>query len=629
MSVPISGLATRSNNPASAILGNTNAADSAQFTTLEEIGTNQNIEASADVKDFGIYPVTRLSNAYLLTTYETNDIISKNVTTGESSSFTISNTYVGWVHSHEVYLSIPITIKCQTIDTGDGPTAANDPLLINNPKAQMISCFFAKNQDQSGYNTANNSESIRYTPGLPFSKGLFPNRPLIQMLKSAQFYAGNNSQNLGRTTSFDQPNLSFISYMCKEGSESATYDNIGPAVSNTVSCLNTYGIFKTPNFNLPPLTSCSDTDDVADRMNDCSLEAFEKLIRSVSESAPGTTSDVGQDGLRTFKKNIRISIPLRLISEFYAVPKMLPPEFKQKIILQVYNNPTVVYTGIQKYLGGGDQPAFNFRDVNFTIEPNLGLTPQLQYRSRVLTPAVQRGVNAQWAQSAFCYNYETADYYQIAAGTTNPISANFQVSAQRPVRLGIFLTASKGNSQQIGQVSRVKYAQNQLMPWVDDNYAPIRVREIKVYISGRGQVEYSNYEDNNSDNALTNFECIFHNINRHDWCGYNTHTGDHESQVRGTISSGMTGFPIWIPITPGSVVDTSNYPIDLGAVQMRIVVNTDRPLHKDIQVNIIKIVPQQLCLDTNQKAVVIEWPARVVYRGGSTVMNQTPVRMNN
>lgn len=615
-------------------IGNANAAQATQFTTVDSIPANTNIEAVADIADMGLYPRVKLNNQFLYTHLEEIDPTTFNVGTGATSTVTFQFTLSSWTYTTDMTLELPVTISATTRANYNAATAGNkgvDPLLINNAAAANEAAFLLTTPTNQWWSAAatDNANVAPSRPGLAFSKGFYPNRAVLQLIKSAQIYGGTNNQPLGRTPMMDFPNLSTIPDIDRVGNEDgAIIGVIGAPLSNI--CLDAPGTGWNVDNAFPigtPITYSDGRTNTSHRCNDEQMTAFESVVRmaSVANGATGVYAAAGNT--TTYTNSFVLSLRMGLISEFFKKNKALPPEFKFKITLVFQNNPIVMYKGLQKVRGSGDT-AFRFVDSDFTLAINTALRPQIKLKGLVLNAPVQNQLNLLWTNNVFTYSIETADPYVIPS-TSFPYQQVIQTSSQRPFLLKIVVQAIRGASRTFAldgaDVTTAFYQEGQSMPWVDVNLAPVKITELKVFISGKTLFQYTNYTQGNGDLIATGFETIINTWNRRNFRKYNELPGDFERQIKGTIISGTSGFPIDIPITPGAVVDNANYPMDQGSVQIKLYIKTSAQLHPNTQITVYKILPQQISVDANNKVSLTEWPAMVVQEGRGSVLKQPTV----
>jgi hypothetical protein len=597
-------------------IGNANSYQASQISTLNNVPANSNLNFVSDDSDMHLYDPTTLNNKYLYSTFETADITQQNVSSGESSSIVMQFSNPNWVDTSEVFLEWPVKLTVTTpavINTDHNYIV--DPILVNNPMAAL--CCSA-NIDQGSipiysYNPSEYADLRQpYQPTTTFDNGYYPNDAVIQLFSQIQVYGGTNNQPLGRTTMFQQPNLSVIGQVDKMSQDTATiWGYSGVSIS---SCQETNQLIARKELSAAgkPWKSINDnyilsTGNVSNKTTRVPFEAmqsFEKVIRMASMTS-GATYIQGANS-NTFTNTFVISIPMSKISEWFKANKSIPPEFRYKLTFNYYNNPVNVYTGFLTKLQDDIQVK---SDVKFFLSSNVnpatgGSLPQLKYRSYVLNPTIQEGLNLKWSANPFTYNIESSEPYVM---NNYPYNAVISTSQQRPLELMICVFAI--NDKQDGSE---QYQKNSLVPWLDENGQAIDIKEINIYVSGKTVISYTNQSTTQNDFIPTGFENIIARKQGQCALGYSPQPGDNQSVQRGTFTTNTLGAPIIIPIAPGMLWDNSIYPTDQGAIQLKLVINTSKKLHPDFSITVFKKFTSQVSVDINLKTSLTEWPARII-----------------
>ena len=585
-------------------IGSANVYQASQISTLNNIPANSNLRFVSDDDSFHLYEPTILDNSVQYSTFETTDVTaSNNAGGGSTGSYTFQFNNPNWVNTSEMYLEWPVTISVTmpAVPGGATPTAPSpayyDPIIVNNNN--FISYFPVGSPAMQGC----------------FDHGLYPDEAVIKMFKKFEVYGATNNQPLGKTTMFDQPHLSTISQIDKLSAESAMiWGQSGIGISSTKQAnMNIPSTGVTPSANDDFVYSTSSIGMKGRRVPLQALQSFEALVRMAS-TACGATNNAN-----VFTNQFIVSIPLAKISEWFKTIKSVPPEFRYKLTLTYFNAPTPIYTS---YVGG--------LPVQFLLSANTNINPQIKFRSFVLNPTLQEQLNLKWSRNVFTYNIETAEPYQIPARLF-PYVQVIQTSQQRPLLIRICVQAIAGLATvPAAATPNTYYIPNQLVPWLDDNNAPITVTEIDVFISGKTVIRYENLSLTQGEVLTTGFENIANVLSAKSALRYSNLPAGVERMQRGTFTTSISGAPIDLQLTPSMMWDNSAYPTDQGAIQIKVAIKCSARLNSNFQITIYKYYTQQISVDTNLKATLTEWPARVVQNQGinSTLVQPTVIPGN-
>lgn len=601
--------APNSNVPVSTI-GSANVYQGSQISTLNTIPANSNITFRADDEPFNLYKQTTLDNTFLLSTFETFGVTSQAISgTNETSSYTFQFTLPNWSNTRDAFLEWPVNIFTSTLpnQADDVILTGNDPMLLNNTYVT------------SGLKYVNNTPIKENLPGGSFLGGQFPNEAIIQTIKSVQVYGATNNQPLGKTTMFDQPNLSTIGLFERENNTTATINGYSGL---PISGVKFYPASYIKNAENPESNGNYDTTFLggehprARMVNKNASTSFEATVRCASVAVVGTKKTAG-DGGNVFNNKVIISIPLWKLSEFFRTNKSLPPEFRFKITITFYNAAKVLWVG-GSWLEGIPGIVYG--------GPNTTVAPVIKTRTFVLNPTVQEGLNLKWARNVFTYDLETCEPFIIPSSQYPYRTKTIQTSMQRPLMLRICVHATKDNLGDTTKSFPVRYFANSLVPWIDSNFNNIAINEININISGKPVIRYENDTLTQNGWIPTGFDNIIDLYNQRNGMAYSVQPGNVCPRIYPmSFANGYTGAPIDIPISPGMLWDNTVYPTDQGAIQIQLSINTSAQLHPDFQITVYKLYTQQISVDTNLKATLTEWPARVVQNQGQ---NSTLIQPN-
>lgn len=619
-------------------IGDANIFQASTLSNLNELPTNGNLNIKTNIDDLHLYDNTILENSVLYSTLE-----QANVTQGgtgpnvnsESGQYVFQFTTPNWSNNREYHLEIPVNLEVELPGT---LYYQQDPAYINNTKA---GAFYQSWTFADLWNTGNTDPNTRFKHDTSvvesFSGGFYPNEAVIQLFKSFQVYGGTNNQPLGRTSMFYQPNLTNISYG-KTSDEDATINGYsGVPLSNTLKRGIT-GNYGRDNFKFPNNGLEYDTEGILTReINSKAMSSFEATVRMCSSGCGGV--NIGADPKNgtaerpvtmKYVNNFVISIPLYKLSEYFRLNVFVPPAMVYKITMDYFTKAVDIYTGSMLRNTGDGQGLNLIQAATFKLSLDyLRGTPQIKYRSMVLTPELQNQLNQRWARNVITYNMESAENVTIP-GMQWPYSSTISTSSQRPLNLRICVVATRDSVLPADNVvPNVKYIANQLVPWLDNKYELINIQEITISISGKPVLSIQNLSGNQAGIIPTGYEVINSVMNRRCGNGYSSISGDDQSVRYGTFSGGGAGVPIDISITPNMIWGNGYYPTDQGAVQIKLDIRTNRPLHPDFNISVYKLFTLQLSLDTNIKITQTEWPARVVQNQGISTLQQNSVIPGN
>lgn len=577
-----------------------NVFQATQISTLNNIPTNASVKITSDPSGFDLYKETKLENAILYSLLETAGYTQINPST-ETTNVVIQFANTNWIDTHDMYLQAEVQLSVTTNNyTQAGAEKSLDPILINNP-AQSI-----------GYGIEQKlTDANSYVPSYtPFSEGIYKCGGLLNCFRKVECIGGTNNQQLGRATMYPQPYLSILGTDIKvDEQEALIRGRVGLPFSH-----DGFDYYKTDT-TLNGLTG-DELTNANQRTIANYFKGFEALIRQASQLYGATVTK--NTGKSTFTNKFYVTIPLRMLGEFYQIKKTLPPEFKHRLTLQIENTPKVIYAS--------DPINYNVNSVNTwkaLINPQ---TIQLYYLSKTLTPTLQEQLNIKWTSNPFVFDIMTNDPYSFQG---YPYQQTIVTSYTRPNTLAIYVTANKdkvwtvdGNPVAVGIANTVN-------SWLTADGLPVKIQRIRIALSGRVPIDIDMTLNTASQyNIPTGHETIintYQNKTLQSLSGMNAFVDTNA----GTMNSGAVGKIIYIPFTPSLHWDMQKYPVDMGSVQLRLEVITDKQLDDDLTLNVNKTIIDQYALDTNNKISVVTWPKRIIQTGSDTeLLNKTVVPAN-
>ena len=611
-------------------VGNANAFQASQISTLNMLPSNTNINFRADDMKFGVYEQTQLDNTAAFSTLETISPTEVGTNTGNLYQIVLQFTNVNWVNIHEMYLELPVTIQCTTPiqmkipiqgEQGVETNIYYDPILFNNPIAMlMFQQFFQPGS--AGYNDQPNLFTCA-----PFELGYYPNDAVLQLFEKVQVFGGTNNQPLTNTTMFSQPYLNIVPQLDKIDDNLATiYGTSGVPISSCgsrIQVIKNGGSISTPNLQLPyarPLAMYSTGGPPLLAINDHQMRAFESTVRMASQEF-GAKMTVGTTTV-SYTNAFTISIPMSKLSEWFKANKYIPPEFRYKITIQIRSTPVPIYTALTTTTPNG-----GLIPITYNLSYDSSRDIIMKVRTEVLQPPLQQQLNEKWNKNLFTYNLET--FEPIIIPTVNfPYSTVIQTSQQRPLSLVIAVQAINNvpfkNPTNVNTDVPFTCVANQLVPWLDDKLAPLMITEISIYISGKTVILFENLDVNQQDVIPTGFENIDNMKLKECNQRYTNWMGVNQNQIMSNFLSTYIAKPIIIPLPPTMIYDSNYYPTDQGAVQIKLTIKTNGKLNSNFQLIVYKQYTQQVSVDTNLKATITQWPARVVQLPSQSSQLQQP-----
>jgi hypothetical protein len=579
------------------------------LTTLNNVPTNANIQINADVGDFDLYSQTKLQNSILYTTLESQGYTQLNSSGADLTNVVIQWANTNWVDTHDMYLMVNVEMTATAIKYFqlDTTPAYLDPIFANNP--EVIGYMLTEGAFK---------QETQYIPYAKFDSGIYYAGGLLNCFTKIECVGGTNNQQLGRSTMYPQPYLSLLGSSIKvDENEAFIRGRVGMPFSNC----SWNGINMVAN-NLSILQSNGDSVTTANtRTIQSYIKGFESLVRQASAIYGGTAS---QDG-KTYTNTFAVAIPLRMISEFYQIKKVLPPEFKHRMTFQVKTTPTLLYANDPDAL----QPATPTREGGTWFVKLDPSSFQIQMRTQVLTPSLQEQFNIKWQANPLVFDIATNDTWSFSS---YPYQQTIVTSYTRPNTIAIMAIANQDRIINApGVQNAIALRKNTLSPFIAADGSTVRIQRVRLTLSGRNAIDIDlTLSQSNNYMIPVGFEQIVNTLNSKCLRLY-TGSDAHNDTNQGPFNSGGSlGKIIYIPFTPSQYWDINTYPVDMGSVQLRLEVITDKALHPAIDLQVLKTVVDQYTVNSNNQLTLITWPKRVLQTGGAppTLLNKTVVPAN-
>lgn len=576
----------------SAIYGDANTQQATYLPDLNSLQNDPFLNISSSSERLGIFQQLNIKDNI----YDTKtEIQYPTITTPGNTVFQFN--LMGWASAREMCIEIPIEIKLSR------------ELLSGSIKLDAGKNYPAVNSTMY--------QALQWA---------MPNFTLLTFIQRFEIYMGNNNQQIGKQQQWSTIGL-------KTCATDMKYDE---------NMMDYIGLLGLPISQIFAMTqeqyggSSSGCQNVDDRIKRAWLRLFELGNVGVSANGfnalPGTTL------------NIRLPIPLALLSYFFKSDTYLPPGLKFKFDIGYDSNTNIIATS-------GDC-------ATLTAEPSQVVTAKILssqqwrfcYFNHTLRQPLQQQVNLKWVNTPFLYNYETSEYYEtVGDNFSSTYYQNIAVSQQRPTQLlfGIYSNnpnvyySSTPADTTVPDFTRIAQQQWQLpgatystaatnstsFPGVFQNMCWPRslvnhpgVKRIVVTIAGRSNYYYENnkqFFDTAAPSAKgqayylspvqTAQDYIFSEASRKTYMKYNTDGGVDTNLNQ--FQWGAMGSLATLTLAPGNDVDRGVIPSDQGAHTIRVEIEFAAPLTTNMKLVIFKKMPEQIALDSSQNCTMIMWPA--------------------
>ncbi len=615
-------------------LGDANVYQGSVIGNLNTLPQNTNINLTSSDDMLRLWNQTTLQHTVYYSYLEEANVTQPGGPGGATTNTVFQFSVTEWANTQDFYLDLPVVVKCTmpVADIGANAKIPVDPMYVNNPT--MAQTWFCRTGNVTGADVAS---IMRLLATQPFENGFFPDNAVIQLFNSFEVYGGTNNQPLGKSFMMFAPNIANIGLNDRVNDQVAAVDGITGLPMSSVRG-RTPVISSIPGGAVRVVGPDTNTATMDSRSyfslqnNAIALSNFEKVIRMASTSNGAVAAANATAGFNDFtSQTFIISIPLSKISEFFKTNKFMPPEFRFKISMSTFNAGISSYVG---FMNSGTIGAPEISVVDFKISLDPTNKPTIRFKSQVLQPALQNALNEKWARNVITYNIETKDTYDFTG--TAPYNATINISQQRPLQLEICVRALVAGERvpTAAGLPYVRYIPNQLVPWLDANYNPIRIQKIEVFLSGRPIISWRNDYPGNLDIMKEGWENVVNADYARCIQGNGRQPGQNQGKINNFFNNYQYGSPLIIPLTPNMFWDNGIYPTDQGATQIKLVITTasttgTATLHPDFALRVYKVYTQQLSVDTNQKVTLTEWPARVLQGGSSSSLSQPPVVPGN
>lgn len=616
----------KGNQNTSSIIGDASTADASFIPNLQNLSNDPYVTVSSDSSQFNIWQQFRMSNNFLESTILENYVTQSNL--GSSiSSYTLQGNFQGWVPTDQIYLSIPITIRAssgrQIKNDGSANLVAQDPAVFLSFMEALQQRILA--QDDFPQRTTFAVPSVSLCSDL--TELLMPDFALLHIFERIGIYGGNNNQALGRTPMFDLEGMKQVAFDDKfDDVKIQDYGMWGVPVSVMASQYQQpYGENNVLSDEYVSYNFPVDSDSVSSAGTTINREwykAFGKILMQTSTHNEATRTAVGDTNIADYyTKTINVPLKLSMINSFFKTSQFLPPEFKYKIDLRAQNDfTTIACTDRSQYKGGA-----TCWPNTCIFDAKMSGPPKLIYVSHTLTQPMQDSLNMKWMQYPFLYNYETYEIYDIACNDQSVFQQNISISQQRPTQLTFAIIDTESNfppdrfgaAQVRGGLANktIKIDANNLNTQKIDPPAIFSPRislnlfleYFSISLSGRKIIEYKN-EDGAPTSIPNSYDMIFQSAQQNSYQRYGT-SGQTDDATFGQFNIRRGGNRLIVTIAPGMYADKGFMPVDRGATMITVQMKFNGKLATSKKIQIIKKLPEQLCIDVNKNVTSIMWPA--------------------
>lgn len=613
---------TNANSNSTAIYGDATTATATYIPDLNSLANDPYVKITANTAEFNVWQTFFMSSNYYDTRWS-EQYHTQTTTNNDNTIYTLQGNIEGWTPADEIFIEVPITLEffvSNEVASKDAPGAGDnqqvDPITFTNFSINLL------NRAATGYGFPRDL-GLNPTYGDIFNASccqdvsdlLQPDWALLHVFKRIAINGGNNNLNIGRTPSWYLEGMKFAASDDKFDAEKARL----------------YGMWGLPVSNLQPLAghrndltqamlptgmTFNGTGVAGNAVLKDFVDAWAKTISMTSENFGATVvRSVDQRGYY-YTKQIQVPLKLGMVHHFFKDRKFLPPGFKYKIDIETNTQPQLICTmpayGIAK--AGKPNPTFG------ALKAVVSGAPKIVMPTHILTQPIQLQINQKWIQNPFVYNYETFETYDIMSekmGTT--FIQNIAISQQRPTQLIIQVidtVTEKWPPETFFDSSKVQGSLGAKVngpgsiPADKDEYIPdnlVYIQSMQITLAGRLNYYYRN-EANTTNSFLPNaYDAICMQQQKDCYKAYG-HVEAMNPSITTFNAPGLSS-RFCITIAPGAYVNTSNMPVDQGANMISVQIVFNKKLEVGKKVQIIKKLPEQIAMDTNQNITLIMWPA--------------------
>jgi hypothetical protein len=611
----------KGNQNTSSIIGDQSTADASFIPNLQNLSNDPYVTVSSDSSQFNIWQQFRMSNNFLESTILENYVTQTNL--GSSiTSYTLQGNFQGWVPTDSIYLHVPIEIDAQIGVSSTGESAV--PVIQPQDPAQFLSSNDNAVQRliKSG---AFKSEVMDISRINSVSAMLMTDFAMLHVFERIGIYGGNNNQALGRTPMFDLEGMKQVAYDDKfDEAKISEYGLWGVPVSTLAAQYNnsyTNLLKETIEVTTNYLGDTVNYGSTSSTIDPAWYRAFSKVLLQTSQSNQSVVTPGGTPNTFIYTKTINVPLKLSMINSFFKTSQFLPPEFKYKIDLRCLTN--VVGLCATDYSQNITKKTLVYPTVGVWGAKVVG-PPKLVYLSHTLTQAMQDSLNTKWMTYPFLYNYETYELYDINCNNQTFFQQNISISQQRPTQLifaildtqTVFPPSQMGNAQVRGGLANKTIAidaNNRNLSSELSGFPGVRtslnlfLEYFSISLSGRKIIEYKN-EDGDPTNIPNSYDLLFQK-SQHDSYKRYGEIGQTNDASFSAFNARRGGSRLCVTIAPGMYADKGFMPVDRGATMITVQMKFSGKLADSKKIQIIKKLPEQLCIDVNKNVTSIMWPA--------------------
>lgn len=534
-----------------AIYGDANAQTATVVPDLAKASDNSALLVSQNTADLDINQKLQLSDLFYETT--TEEVYPQITSAGNCA---IIGSTMGWTRMDQMILEMEFTVTTTSNDTG----AAS----VVNPAFDTV-----------------------------VQRGLW-NTPAFAMLHGIQRFdisMGNNNQKIGRQQMTNTQGIILTA-------QDQKYDE------NKIATIAQVGLPRTRGAYAPIVQQQGFSRAFFQNQTTIQpswIQFWQNTINDLIISAAKDTFFTNETGM---DNKIRIGVPLSMLNSFFKNSAFFPPGTPYRMEIQHLTSVFTIATS---------NAASAILSPNSTIQLTHTGNFRLVYRRHELRQPAQASINNQWLTRPFLYNYETYEYYEKAADSSNINFVNdIAISQQRPTEIIIKVIYTASTTPQTittGSGAGVQLA------WPNSGITCVQCTNLKIYIAGRQQYYLRTTTAGTSQFRREGIKDATNVLNQ--LVNMETYSNS-DSDIEVVTSSQMSSteeFFLKISINPGDMQKNGYLSTDQGAVVVRIdadfhMANVARsPIPANSKIVYYKKLPEQITLDANKNITTITWPA--------------------
>jgi hypothetical protein len=286
------------------------------------------------------------------------------------------------------------------------------------------------------------------------------------------------------------------------------------------------------------------------------------------------------------------ALPISMVNSFFNQQDTWLPKGLRIQIQVTFNNNKTYYTGNGETRISRPTTlptTAEVKSAGFLINPiasgtTNGIFPtslKVVYEYSQLRYEIQESLNKLWLQRPFVYNYYEWDVYKtdLPLGSSAPYTIDFKQNSQRPLDIWICVRNTKRENFMYGAITNTANIDttNNVTRFQVKKFGlcPVVYQYIKVFINGREIInnditQITSALSSPPGDGLTSDDVI--NALIYESCDLETNNIQAPRQLSKTINFDNI-FPYQITLSPSNFFQRGTYPVDQGAVNVRIELN--------------------------------------------------------